>query len=53
MTVKIKKNTFEYMKKTRGEWTINPCTRVEGNTLKDKKKRRQNDKKLIKYGIEE
>lgn len=41
-------NTYDYMKKIRNEWTINPRTRVQENELKNKKKRRQNEKKLVK-----
>jgi len=45
------KTTFDYMKKIRNEWSINPRTRVQENELKNKKKRRQNEKKMIKEGM--
>ena len=47
-----KKSTFEYIKEIRGGWIINPRTRVQDNDLKNKKKRRQEEKKLIKDGYE-
>lgn len=47
-----KKNTFEYSKEIRGTWVINPRTRVQENEIKNKKKRRQEDRKLIKDGYE-
>lgn len=43
-----KKNTFDYMREIRGSWTINPRTRVQENSLKNKKKRRQEEKKFVK-----
>ncbi|HOJ11159.1 MAG TPA: hypothetical protein PK733_11270 [Clostridiales bacterium] len=46
------KGTFEYIKEIRGGWAINPRTRVQENEMKNKKKRRQKDKKLIKDGFE-
>ena len=46
------KGTFEYIKGIRGGWVINPRTRVQENEMKSKKKRRQEDKKLIKDGFE-
>ncbi|HZK27610.1 MAG TPA: hypothetical protein VFD00_08750 [Thermoclostridium sp.] len=46
--MKTKKTTFDYMKKIRNEWTINPRTRIKENELKNKKKRRQEEKKMIK-----
>lgn len=45
-------NTYDYMKKIRNEWTINPRTRVQENELKNKKKRRQNEKKLVKEYVQ-
>lgn len=50
--MKKKKSTFEYIKEIRGVWTINPRTRVKENDLKNKKKRRQKEKNLIKDGFE-
>lgn len=43
--------TFDYMKKIRNKWSINPGTRVQENKLKNKKKRRQREKKIIKEGM--
>lgn len=45
-----KKSTFEYIKKLRGSWVINPRTRIQENEKRNKKKRRQEEKKLIKEG---
>lgn len=45
-----KKSTFEYIKEIRGVWSINPRTRVQENEMKNKKKRRQEEKKLVKEG---
>ncbi|MDP4182843.1 MAG: hypothetical protein Q8942_17375 [Bacillota bacterium] len=45
-----KKSVFDYIKEIRGSWVINPRTRVKENDLKNKKKRRQKEKKLIKDG---
>ena len=42
------KDTFDYIKGIRGGWVINPRTRVQENEMKNKKKRRQEEKKLIK-----
>jgi len=47
-----KKSTYDYMKGIRGSWVINPRTRVQENEMKNKKKRRQEEKKLIKDGCE-
>jgi len=47
-----KKSTFDYIKGIRGGWMINPRTRVQENDMKNKKKRRQGEKKLIKDGAE-
>ena len=44
---KRKKNYYNLLKETRTPWIINPKTRVQENKLKSKKKRRQNEKKLI------
>ena len=46
-----KKSTFDYIKEIRKSWTINPRTRVQENELKNKKKRRQEEKKQIKDGL--
>ncbi len=43
-----KKSTIDYMKEIRGSWVINPRTRVQENSLKNKKKRRQEEKKFVK-----
>lgn len=43
-----KKSTFDYIKEIRGSWAINPRTRIQDNNLKNKKKRRQEEKKFIK-----
>lgn len=45
------KGTFDYIKGIRGGWVINPRTRVQENEMKNKKKRRQEEKKLIKDGF--
>jgi hypothetical protein len=45
-----KRNTYYFAKGIRNEWVINPRTRVKGNELKNKKKRRQFENKLIKDG---
>jgi len=47
-----KKSTFDYIKRIRGGWVINPRTRVQENEMKNKKKRRQEEKTLIKDGFE-
>ncbi len=47
-----KKGTFEYIKGIRDGWVINPRTRAQENEMKNKKKRRQEDKNLIKDGFE-
>jgi len=47
-----KKSTFDYIKEIRREWIINPRTRVQDNDLKNKKKRRQEERKLVKDGFE-
>jgi hypothetical protein len=48
MKKKKKKTTLDLMKTIRNEWNINPRTRVQENELKNKKKRRQ-DEKRMKY----
>jgi hypothetical protein len=50
--VKKKKSTYDYIKEIRKSWLINPKTRVQENELKNKKKRRQKDKKVIKDELE-
>jgi len=42
-----KKTMTDLMKEIRRSWVINPRTRVQENELKNKKKRRQKDKKVI------
>lgn len=42
-----KKNMIDLMKEIRRSWVINPRTRVQENEMKNKKKRRQEDKKTI------
>lgn len=39
--------TFAHMSTMRGEWTMNPVTRVKVDAQKDKKKRRQEERKRI------
>jgi hypothetical protein len=48
MIMKKKKSTYELLKEMRGQWVINPRTRVQDNDLKNKKKRRQDEKKMVK-----
>ncbi|HHU78979.1 MAG TPA: hypothetical protein GXZ29_08935 [Clostridiales bacterium] len=43
-----KRSTYDYMKRIRGSWEINPVTRVKRNDIKNNKKRRQQEKKLIR-----
>ncbi len=45
------KSTFDYIKTIRGSWVINPRTRVQENEMKNKKKRRQEEKRLVKDGL--
>jgi hypothetical protein len=47
-----KKNTFDFIREIRSSWVINPRTRIQENEMKNKKKRRQDEKKLIKDGYE-
>jgi len=47
-----KKSTFDYIKEIRRGWVINPRTRVQENDMKNKKKRRYREKKIIKDGFE-
>ncbi|MHB8064199.1 MAG: hypothetical protein ACYDG2_16480 [Ruminiclostridium sp.] len=42
-----KKNMLDLMKEIRRSWVINPRTRVKENDLKNKKKRRQKNKKVV------
>jgi len=44
-------NAYYYMKKIRNTWSINPRTRIQENMLKNKKKRRQYERKVIKEGM--
>lgn len=46
--MKKKINTYDFIKGIRNGWVINPRTRVQDNEMKSKKKRRQEEKKLIK-----
>ncbi len=41
------KTTYDFIKQVRNSWDINPRTRVQDNDLKNKKKRRQDEKKLV------
>ena len=50
--MKKKKSAFDYMKEIRNSWVINPRTRVQENELKNKKKRRQEERNLTKDGYE-
>ncbi|HEY9061541.1 MAG TPA: hypothetical protein VIO64_13690 [Pseudobacteroides sp.] len=50
--MKKMKNTFDYMKEIRGSWVINPRTRIQDNNMKNKKKRRQDEKRMIKDGLD-
>jgi hypothetical protein len=47
-----KKSTYDYIKEIRRNWIINPKTRVQDNISKDKKKRRHEEKRIIKDGFE-
>ncbi|NLM09888.1 MAG: hypothetical protein GX213_03755 [Clostridiaceae bacterium] len=49
--MKERKTTYDYMKKIRSKWSINPRTRVQENKLRNNKKRRQSEKKMIKEGM--
>jgi hypothetical protein len=42
------KSSLELMKEIRNTWTMNPRTRIQENELKNKKKRRAEDRKLEK-----
>ncbi len=44
---KKNKTMIELMKQVRSSWQINPRTRVQENELKDKKKRRESDRKMV------
>ncbi len=46
--MKKRKSTYELMKEIRKSWDINPRTRVQDNELKNKKKRRQEEKKIVR-----
>jgi hypothetical protein len=43
-----KKTIVDIMKQIRNGWNINPRTRVQENEIKNKKKRRQEDKRVIR-----
>ncbi len=45
---KKKKTMYDLMKEVRRTWSINPGTRVQENETRDKKKRRQQEKKMIR-----
>ena len=47
------KGTYDYIKEIRGSWVINPRTRVQENEMKNKKKRRQQENKMIKDGMKQ
>lgn len=44
---KKKQTTYDFARQIRNSWDINPRTRVRENELKDRKKRRQEGKKLL------
>ncbi len=46
--VKKKKTMTEMMLQIRNTWKINPRTRIKEDEQKNKKKRREADKKLVK-----
>lgn len=48
-----KKSTLDILKEVRTMWSINPRTRVQENEKKDKKKRRESAKKLVREDIDE
>jgi hypothetical protein len=50
---KKKKTMLDLMKTVRNSWNINPRTRVQENDLKNKKKRRENERKIVKKDIED
>lgn len=50
--MKKKKTNLDLIKTIRNEWSINPRTRVQENELKDKKKRRQDEQKIVKEGLD-
>lgn len=49
--MKKTKSNIDLIKEIRNSWVINPRTRVQENELKNGKKRRQEEKKLIKDGF--
>jgi hypothetical protein len=49
--MKKRKTTLDLIKTIRNEWSMNPRTRVQENELKNKKKRRQDAKKMVKEGM--
>lgn len=44
---KKKKTMIDIMKQVRNSWHINPRTRVQENELKNKKKRREDERKIV------
>lgn len=50
--MKKKKTTLDLIKTIRNEWSINPRTRVQENELRNKKKRRQEEQKMAREGLE-
>lgn len=42
------KSSLDLLREIRNTWTMNPRTRVQDNELKNKKKRRAEDRKLEK-----
>ena len=45
---KKKKTMYDLMKEVRRTWSMNPATRVREDETKNKKKRRQHEKKMIR-----
>lgn len=45
---KNRKSMLDIMKQVRNSWNINPRTRVQENELKNKKKLRQEAKRIIR-----
>ena len=45
---KKKKTAADYIRAIRKSWGINPITRVRDSEMKDKKKRRNEEKKLTR-----
>ncbi len=51
--MKKNKSSYDYIKQIRNSWVINPRTRVKENDMRNKKKRRQEEKKMIKDSFEQ